>query len=55
MVRCRRSTSNRCCEGNRNVTVYLGVPVLKSGQPNVAPEGPAEHTRYYLVTQQTGR
>ena len=39
-------------EGNRKVTVYLGVPVLKSGQPNVAQDGPADNTRYYLVTQQ---
>ena len=28
-------------ERNRRVTVYLAVPVLKSGQPNVSESGPA--------------
>ncbi len=39
-------------ESNRKVTVYLGVPVLKSNHPNVATDGPADGMRYYLITQQ---
>ena len=39
-------------QSNRKVTIYLGVPLLKSSQPNVAPDGPADNTRYYLITQQ---
>ena len=39
-------------EGNRKVTVHLGVPLLKSSQPNVAADGPSESNRYYLITQQ---
>ncbi|QEH33051.1 hypothetical protein OJF2_15470 [Aquisphaera giovannonii] len=38
--------------GERKVTVLLGVPMLKSGQPNVAPDRPAEGVRYYTRTQQ---
>ena len=38
-------------EGNRKVTVYLAVPVLKSSHPNVSESGPAEGLRYYLITQ----
>ncbi|WP_165219107.1 type VI secretion system baseplate subunit TssK [Aquisphaera insulae] len=36
----------------RKVTVLLGVPMLRSGQPNVAAEQPAEGLRYYSRMQQ---
>ena len=39
-------------ESNRKVTVYLGVPVLKSNHPNVATDGPADGMRYYVIIQQ---
>jgi type VI secretion system protein ImpJ len=39
-------------EGNRKVTIYLGVPLLKSSHPNVAADGPLESARYYLITRQ---
>ncbi|MGC1719947.1 MAG: type VI secretion system baseplate subunit TssK, partial [Isosphaeraceae bacterium] len=39
-------------ESNRKVTVYLGVPMFKSGQPNVAPERPGEGMRYYSKSLQ---
>lgn len=38
-------------ESNRKVTVHLGVPVLKSGQPNVSETGAVDGARYFLVTQ----
>ena len=34
------------------MTVYLGVPMFKSGQPNVAPERPNEGMRYYSKSLQ---
>ena len=40
-------------EGQRNVTVHLGVPVLKSSSRNVSDDGPAVGMRYYVVNQQT--
>jgi type VI secretion system protein ImpJ len=39
-------------ESNRKVTIFLGVPLLKSSHPNIAAEGPSESARYYLITQQ---
>ena len=39
-------------ETNRKVTVYLGVPVLKSSQANVSEDGPASGVRYYVINQQ---
>jgi type VI secretion system protein ImpJ len=39
-------------ESNRKVTIYLGVPVLKSNHPNVSTDGPADGARYYVITQQ---
>jgi type VI secretion system protein ImpJ len=39
-------------EGNRKLTVHLGVPLIKSSQPNVAADGPSDSTRYHLITQQ---
>ena len=39
-------------EGNRNVTVHLAVPVLKSSQSNVSDDGPAPGTRYYVINRQ---
>jgi type VI secretion system protein ImpJ len=39
-------------EGARRVTIYLGVPLLKSSQPNISADGPSESARYYLLTQQ---
>lgn len=39
-------------ESNRMVTVYLGMPMFKSGQPNVAPERPGEGMRYYSKSLQ---
>jgi type VI secretion system protein ImpJ len=39
-------------EGNRKVTVHLGVPLLKSSHPNVSADGPSDNHRYYLITQQ---
>jgi len=38
-------------EGNRKVTIHLGVPVLKSGQPNVSERGAIDGVRYFLITQ----
>jgi type VI secretion system protein ImpJ len=38
-------------EGARKVMIYLGVPLLKSSQPNIAADGPSDSARYYLVTQ----
>ena len=37
--------------GQRFVTVYLAVPVLRSGRANVASDGAADDARYFLVTQ----
>ena len=39
-------------ESNRKVTIFLGVPLLKSSHPNIAAEGPSDSARYYLITQQ---
>lgn len=39
-------------EANRKVTVYLGVPVLRSNHPNVSEGAPSDNARYTLVTQQ---
>lgn len=39
-------------ESSPKVTVHLAIPVLKSNQPNVASEGPADQMRYYVITQQ---
>ncbi len=39
-------------ESNRKVKVHLGVPMFKSGQPNVAAERPAEGMRYFSKTLQ---
>jgi len=39
-------------ESSRKVTIYLGVPLLKSSHPNIAVEGPSDSARYYLITQQ---
>jgi type VI secretion system protein ImpJ len=39
-------------EANRKVTVYLGVPLLRSSHPNVAPESPSNNQRYYVITRQ---
>ncbi len=38
-------------ETNRRVTVYLAVPVVKSGRMNVSETGAVDDTRFYLVTQ----
>jgi type VI secretion system protein ImpJ len=39
-------------ESNRKVTIFLGVPLLKSSHPNIASDGPSDSTRYYLITRQ---
>jgi type VI secretion system protein ImpJ len=39
-------------EQNRNVTVHLGVPVLKSSQANVSETGPSDGMRYYVINRQ---
>jgi len=39
-------------EGTRRVTVYLGLPVFRSGQPNLSETGPSDQARYYRVTHQ---
>jgi type VI secretion system protein ImpJ len=39
-------------EQSRRATIYLGVPLLKTSQPNISPDGPSDAARYYLVTQQ---
>jgi type VI secretion system protein ImpJ len=39
-------------EKNPKVTVHLGVPVLRSGQANVAEDGPQDNARYYLLSHQ---
>jgi type VI secretion system protein ImpJ len=38
-------------EGNSTLTVYLAVPILQLGRPNVAGRGPADSARYLLETQ----
>lgn len=37
-------------EGNRRVTIYLAVPVLRSGHANVSEDRQAESARYHLVS-----
>ncbi len=39
-------------EGNRQVTVHLAVPVLKSSQSNVSDDGPVPGRRYYVIDRQ---
>src|SRR5262249_39315983 len=39
-------------EKNAKVTVHLGVPVLRSGQANVAEDGPQDDARYYVLSHQ---
>src|SRR4051794_34643418 len=37
--------------GNRQVTVYLAVPALRTGRANVSSDGVADDSRFFLATQ----